>query len=132
MVAQYRVLRTTFIAPHKLKAGDIIETESPAGDHLEPLNDEAKKAMEVYYTKKVEVLDPETGKIVRTVYPNKDKRPVAQEDRAPATVSLVRREEFDEAPLVGVTQERILAGKPGELEPSEEPAPKVLSVDQPK
>ena len=87
----------------------IIETSLSPADHLEPLNEEAEAAMEKYYSKEVVVLDPETGEPKRKFYPNKDKRPSVREAVEPHTLRLVDKEEFNEAPLVGVTQERILA-----------------------
>lgn len=128
MTAQYRVLRAAFIAPHMLKPGMIIETDSPPADHLEPLNDEAKTAMEGYYNKKVEVLD-EDGKVKRVFKPNEHKRPSIRDATEAATVSLISVEEYNEKAVVGVTQERVLANKTeGEIQPSET-APKPVKVD---
>lgn len=130
MVAKYRVLQPAFIQPHFLKPGMIIETESPPADHLEPLNEEAEEAMEAYYKKEVKVLDPDTGEVKRIFHPNEGKRPSVKNSLTPATVNLVAVEEFQEAPIVGVTQERVLANETaGELK-VKPPEPKTLKVDE--
>ena len=51
MTAQYRVLTDTFIAPYYVRKGSTIATASKPGPHLEPLNDEAREAFELWYDK---------------------------------------------------------------------------------
>lgn len=77
MTARYRLLEKTFIAPYTLQAGSIIETNAPASGHMEPLNAEAEESLEAWYKKKVDVTD-ENGKVVRTVFPNANKRPLTE------------------------------------------------------
>lgn len=131
MTARYRVLQSCFIQPHFIKAGAIIETSAPPAEHLEPLNAEAHEAMEGFYKTKVEVLDEETGAVKRTVFPNANKRPTIRDAAEQSTVSLIRMEPFDETPLIGVTQERILANNTsGELQLAE-PESTPINVDEP-
>lgn len=56
-IPQYRVKSKTFIAPHTLAAGSIIESWIEPADHLEPLNDAAFAAMDRWYNKEFQEKD---------------------------------------------------------------------------
>jgi hypothetical protein len=60
---RYLVLTPTFIQPEPLLAGDIIATDSTPGEHLKPLNKEAKAKMEAWYEEELTytVYDKDTG-----------------------------------------------------------------------
>ena len=122
---RYRVARKTFIEPWIVQPESVIETNGPAGDHLIPLNDEAKAKMEEFYETKVDIKD-EDGKVIRTVYPNRSKRPF--DPGAPGVhheVTLISDPPPDDTKFVeSPTQERITSNPTaGPLMPAEPYSP---------
>lgn len=55
MPAQYRLVGRRFIAPHLYEDGSIIEFDGEPGVDMEPLNDEAREAVEALYLRKPNV-----------------------------------------------------------------------------
>lgn len=73
---QYRVKTRSFFEPYTVEAGAVIEYEGVPGDHLEPLNDEAKAALEAWYASEVQAHDPRTRKpLDEMVQPRAGRRP---------------------------------------------------------
>lgn len=105
MTAQYRVLQKSFIAPHMLAAGSIIETDAVPGDHWEPLNAEAEAAMEEWYNWEVPGIDLDgksTGKMVK---PNMAKKPAPLgEALARPSVVLISDAPLDTTRIVGIAE----------------------------
>lgn len=73
MKPQYRTTIKTFIAPHTIEAGSVIETTAEPSLTWEPLNEAAESEMEKLYTKKYTHID-DKGNTVET-QPHLNKRP---------------------------------------------------------
>lgn len=53
-VPRYQLMQDTFIAPHLIKAGKIIDYDGEPGPHMSPLNEAADAMMAAYYKAKPE------------------------------------------------------------------------------
>jgi hypothetical protein len=63
MAPRYELTEKTFLAPHLLHPGSVIESSAEPGRYWKPLNDEARAAKEAWYDKDFDV--EEGGKIVK-------------------------------------------------------------------
>lgn len=98
-IPKYEVIRQTIISPHRLEPGSVIETFSSPGDHLAPLNQAARDAMEVWYNEEHPVLDrdgepifylDERGQRTQKMWkPHASSRPVPYEKVEEANFRLV-------------------------------------------
>lgn len=89
MVARYKCLTETFIAPFLIAKGSVIETTSAPGPHLLPLNKEAEDAFERWYEEEHPELNKSGEPTGRMVKPHAKHRTVKYEKADAATVRLV-------------------------------------------
>lgn len=94
-VPQYRVLQRSFFAPDMVEAGSIIRYRGNPGNHLEPLNDSARAAMEEWYSVEMEELNEKGQKTGQKVRPRELLRARPYESRlnhVPEVIAVPKKE----------------------------------------
>lgn len=122
---RYKVLQTTFVAPHTLGPGSIIEMEGMPGDHLEPLNAEAEAKMEEWYNLEYDEVSDKGEKTGKKVKPNWQKKPSVRElVEAPSVKVLASPKPESERVL---TLAEVMAGHGRTTDPTDQrPGPAII------
>lgn len=89
MAPRYKVLADTFIEPVYIRSGSIIETPVTPGNHLQPLNEEAKAQMEVWYNEDAPEVDEKGTKTGKMYKPHMKFRNEVFEPGKPQTAVLL-------------------------------------------
>jgi hypothetical protein len=76
MVARYKLSQPAFVAPYKLEAGTVIDTDREPSITWVPMNEEAAAAMSKLYNKEYEVFNEKGDKV--TIRPHKIKEAANQ------------------------------------------------------
>ena len=88
---KYRCLQDTFIAPFMFYKGSVIESAAPPGNHLQPLNAEAKARMEDWYNEEHEEVNERTGEKTGKMFkPHWKFRPAVYVPGAQASAKLLK------------------------------------------
>ena len=127
---RYKALSDLFIAPYLVRKGSVFETASSPSHHMEPLNDEARAAMEVWYEEEIPEIDSKTGLPVRDpvsgeismIKPHRKFRTVVYTPAEAAAVTLIAAPAADDMTgLLDLGTAKFARPGDGELRPAPDP-----------